>query len=94
MVRQALDHRVWCIVRRDRKRRTRKRQVHKRCLLGRTLSPGYPDCRPAFFDAFQNVIDVGTEPETVVERKAQFVEWSKTMIAERGLGLGVPYELT
>ncbi|OYR42212.1 7-cyano-7-deazaguanine synthase [Halorubrum sp. Ib24] len=41
---------------------------------------GYPDCRPAFFDAFQNVIDVGTKPETE--------------IAERGSGLGVPYEMT
>jgi len=38
---------------------------------------GYPDCRPAFFDAFQNVIDVGTKPETEIELKAPFVEWSK-----------------
>ena len=49
---------------------------------------GYPDCRPAFFDAFQSVIDVGTKPETA------FVEWSKTEIAERGLDLGVPYDMT
>ncbi len=45
---------------------------------------GYPDCRPAFFDAFQNVIDVGTKPETEIELKAPLVEWSKTEIAERG----------
>jgi 7-cyano-7-deazaguanine synthase len=55
---------------------------------------GYPDCRPEFFDAFQQVIDVGTKPDTVIELVAPFVEWSKTDIAERGLELGVPYELT
>ena len=55
---------------------------------------GYSDCRPAFFDAFQNVIDVGTKPETEIELKAPFVEWSKTEIAEHGLELGVPYEMT
>ena len=55
---------------------------------------GYPDCRPAFFDAFQEVIDVGTKPETEIGLKAPFVEWSKTEIAERGLELGVPYGIT
>jgi 7-cyano-7-deazaguanine synthase len=55
---------------------------------------GYPDCRPEFFDAFQNVIDVGTKPETEIELQAPFVEWSKTEIAERGVELGVPYDIT
>ena len=55
---------------------------------------GYPDCRPQFFEAFQQVIDVGTRPETDIELVAPFVEWSKTDIAERGLELGVPYEDT
>jgi 7-cyano-7-deazaguanine synthase len=55
---------------------------------------GYPDCRPAFFEAFQEIINVGTKPETEIELIAPFVEWSKTEIAERGLELNVPYELT
>ena len=55
---------------------------------------GYPDCRPAFFDAFQNVIDAGTKPETEIDLVAPFVEWSKTEIAERGIELDVPYEIT
>ena len=55
---------------------------------------GYPDCRPAFFEAFQGVIDAGTKPETSIELVAPFVEWSKTGIVERGLELDVPYELT
>ena len=55
---------------------------------------GYPDCRPAFFEAYQRVVDVGTKPETTIELCAPFVDWSKTEIAERGLELGVPYELT
>ncbi|WP_227130606.1 7-cyano-7-deazaguanine synthase QueC [Halorubellus salinus] len=55
---------------------------------------GYPDCRPAFFEAFQGVVDAGTKDETAIEIRAPFVEWSKTDIAERGLELGVPYEHT
>ena len=55
---------------------------------------GYPDCRPSFFEAFQRVVDTGTRAETEIDVVAPFVEWSKTEIAERGLELGVPYELT
>lgn len=55
---------------------------------------GYPDCRPEFFDAFQQVIEVGTKPETSIELVAPFVDWNKTEIADRGLDLDVPYELT
>jgi len=55
---------------------------------------GYPDCRPEFFDAFQQVIDVGTKPGTAIELEAPFVDWSKTDIVERGVELEVPYELT
>jgi 7-cyano-7-deazaguanine synthase len=55
---------------------------------------GYPDCRPQFFEAFQQVIDVGTKPETSISLEAPFVEWSKTEIVERGLDLDVPYEHT
>lgn len=55
---------------------------------------GYPDCRPAFFDAFENVVETGTKPGTEISIEAPYVEWSKTEIAERGLELGVPYEHT
>lgn len=55
---------------------------------------GYPDCRPVFFDAFQSVIDAGTKEETNIQLVAPFVDWSKTDIVERGLELGVPFEIT
>ena len=55
---------------------------------------GYPDCRPQFFEAFQQVVDVGTKDEADISIEAPFVEFSKTDIAERGLELGVPYEHT
>lgn len=55
---------------------------------------GYPDCRPEFFEAFQQVINVGTKPGTEIEVEAPFVEWSKTNIARHGLELDVPYEHT
>ena len=55
---------------------------------------GYPDCRPEFFEAFQGVVDTGTKDETNIELVAPFVEFRKTDIAERGVELDVPYELT
>ncbi|ELY78350.1 7-cyano-7-deazaguanine synthase QueC [Natrinema pallidum] len=55
---------------------------------------GYPDCRPAFFEAFEAVVDVGTKPESDISIEAPFVEWSKTDIADRGMELDVPYEHT
>jgi 7-cyano-7-deazaguanine synthase len=55
---------------------------------------GYPDCRPKFFDAFQQVINVGTKPETTIDLRAPFVDWSKTDIAKRGVELDVPYKIT
>ncbi|GAB3031153.1 7-cyano-7-deazaguanine synthase QueC [Natronobiforma cellulositropha] len=55
---------------------------------------GYPDCRPAFFEAFERVVDVGTKPETEIEIVVPFVEASKTDIARRGVILSVPFEHT
>lgn len=55
---------------------------------------GYPDCRPAFFEAFEHVVDVGTRPETDVSIEAPFVDASKTDIARRGVDLEVPFEHT
>jgi 7-cyano-7-deazaguanine synthase len=55
---------------------------------------GYPDCRPEFFEAFQQVVTVGTKPETQISVEAPFTEWSKTEIAARGTELGVPYDQT
>lgn len=55
---------------------------------------GYPDCRPEFFDAFQRVVDLGTKPDTDIDLVAPFADWTKTAIVERGVELGVPYDLT
>ena len=55
---------------------------------------GYPDCRSAFFDAFQDVIDQGTKPETEIDLVAPFARESKTDVLRRGLDLGVSYEHT
>lgn len=55
---------------------------------------GYPDCRPKFFEAFQQVVDVGTKPDTEIGLVAPFVERSKTQIVQRGLELDVPFEMT
>jgi 7-cyano-7-deazaguanine synthase len=57
-------------------------------------SSGYPDCRPEFYEAFQQAIDAGTRPETRVEIVTPVIHLSKSDIVRRGLELGAPLELT
>jgi len=57
-------------------------------------SSGYPDCRPEFYEAFQQVIDVGTKPETEIEIVTPIIHLRKSEIVKRGLKLGAPMELT
>lgn len=58
---------------------------------------GYPDCRPEFLDAFQQVIWTGTR-SGVEHREPRIVAplalLSKAEIIRRGLALGVDYALT
>jgi 7-cyano-7-deazaguanine synthase len=57
-------------------------------------SSGYPDCRPAFYEAFQRVIDLGTRPETRIEIRTPVIRLKKSQIVQRGVELKAPLELT
>ena len=57
-------------------------------------SSGYPDCRPEFYDAFQQAIDVGTKPETHLEIRTPVIGMRKSEIVRKGLELGAPLHLT
>ena len=57
-------------------------------------SSGYPDCRPAYYRAFNEVIRVGTRPETEIEICAPLIHLSKAEIIRRGVDLGAPLDLT
>jgi len=57
-------------------------------------SSGYPDCRPEFYEAFQQVISTGTRPETVVEIRTPVIGLKKSEIVQRANALGAPLELT
>ena len=55
---------------------------------------GYPDCRPEYFKAFQNVINAGTKDETSILLKTPLSAMSKAEIVQKGLELKVPFEMT
>jgi len=57
-------------------------------------SSGYPDCRPEFYDAFQNVLDIGTKPETRITIETPVIAMRKSEIVQRGIELGAPLHLT
>jgi 7-cyano-7-deazaguanine synthase len=57
-------------------------------------SSGYPDCRPEFYDAFQNVLDLGTKPETRIIIRTPVIHMRKSEIVRKGLDLGAPLHLT
>lgn len=57
-------------------------------------SSGYPDCREIFYQAFNNVIEMGTKPETRVEIVTPLIHMKKGEIVKRGVELSAPLHLT
>ena len=57
-------------------------------------SSGYPDCRPEYYEAFQELIRRGTRPETRIEIVTPVIRLKKRQIIRRGMQLGAPLQLT
>jgi len=57
-------------------------------------SSGYPDCRPEYYRVFQELIRVGTKPETQIEMVTPVIAMKKSEIVRRGRELGAPLHLT
>lgn len=57
-------------------------------------SSGYPDCRPEYYRTFQELIRVGTRPETEIAMVTPVIGMKKKEIIRRGLELGAPLQLT
>jgi 7-cyano-7-deazaguanine synthase len=57
-------------------------------------SSGYPDCRPEFFKAFEEVINTGTKPETNIKIVTPVINFSKSEIVKKGIELNAPLHLT
>jgi 7-cyano-7-deazaguanine synthase len=58
---------------------------------------GYPDCRPAFIQAFETMANLATKVGVEGHRMrihAPLIELSKAQIVTRGVALGVDYGLT
>ena len=56
-------------------------------------SSGYPDCRPAYYQAFNEVIKAGTK-EGKIEIVTPLIAMRKAEIVRLGLELGAPFDLT
>lgn len=58
---------------------------------------GYPDCRPEFLEAFENMAALGMKTGvegSPVKIHAPLIEMTKTQIIQRGVELGVDYAMT
>ena len=56
-------------------------------------SSGYPDCRPAYYKAFNEVIRIGTKAGDI-EVVTPLIAMRKNEIVRLGLELGAPFDLT
>jgi 7-cyano-7-deazaguanine synthase len=56
-------------------------------------SSGYPDCRPAYYEAFNQVIKAGTK-EGTIKIVTPLIRLRKAEIVRLGLELGAPFDLT
>ncbi|MHB1935130.1 MAG: 7-cyano-7-deazaguanine synthase QueC [Acidobacteriaceae bacterium] len=56
-------------------------------------SSGYPDCRPAYYSAFQQAIETGTR-EGNIQIRTPLIHMKKSEIVRLGLELNAPFHLT
>lgn len=56
-------------------------------------SSGYPDCRPQYYEAFNQVIRTGTR-EGKIQIETPLIRFRKAEIVKLGLELGAPFEFT
>ena len=56
-------------------------------------SSGYPDCRPAYYEAFQELIRAGTRDGDIIVR-TPLIHMQKKEIVALGLELAAPLDLT
>jgi len=56
-------------------------------------SSGYPDCRPAYYEAFNAVVKAGTK-EGNIQVVTPLIAMRKAEIIRLGLELGAPFDLT
>jgi len=57
-------------------------------------SSGYPDCREVYFRAYNQLIDLGTRPETRIEIETPIIHLKKWEVVKLGAELGAPFHLT
>lgn len=57
-------------------------------------APGYPDCRPAFYEAAERLIALGTRPDTHITIETPVIAKSKAEVVCMGCELRAPFDLT
>lgn len=57
-------------------------------------SSGYPDCRQSFVDAYNQLIEMGTRPDTHLSVEVPLISLSKQQIVTLGMELKAPLHLT
>jgi 7-cyano-7-deazaguanine synthase len=57
-------------------------------------SSGYPDCRPEYYHAFEDLARIGTRPETRIRISTPVIGMRKSEIVRRAIELGAPLDLT
>ena len=57
-------------------------------------SSGYPDCRPEYYTAMNQLIRAGTRPSTQITVETPLISLSKAEIVKMGASLNAPFDLT
>jgi len=57
-------------------------------------SSGYPDCRKEYYQALNNLIDVGTKPDTHIKVVTPLIDMKKDEIVRKGVDMSAPLHLT